>query len=68
MYPIHMIVDRYHVSTPIDEILGDLRGRIRRARAKGSQISKGKEKAILRAARARHRANIKLYVMVMKGF
>jgi len=67
MHPIYVIVDRYHVGTPIEDLLADLRARVSRARANGSQISKREEKALLRAARGRHRANRKLYSIVMRG-
>ena len=67
MHPVHYVVDKYHVATPMTEVLDDLRGRVRRARAKGRQISKREEKALLRAARARHRSNLTQYRAVMLG-
>ena len=67
MYAIHLIVDRYHVATPVETILEVLRDRIRRSRGRGVKVSRREERSILRAARARHAANRKLFINVMTG-
>ena len=67
MYTIDLIVDMHHVGTPMETILEAVRARIRRARARGTKVSRRQERALLRAARARHEKNRELYVYVMRG-
>ena len=67
MYTIDLIVDMHHVGTPMETVLDAVKARIRRGRARGVKVSRRQERTLLRAARARHVANRKLYLYVMRG-
>lgn len=54
---VNWLVDRMLVSTPMPQIEKVVRDRIERARKRGSPISRGEEKALLRQARLRHKTN-----------
>jgi len=57
---IQMIVDRFHVGTPMADVTDEIQRRLHR-------VDPSTRRKALAIARARHRANLRLYNHIMRG-